>query len=349
VKIHGLTGWGQSLHTNNELNKQSLIGQIKTILASRMSARVAKQAAFYCDVYFKRVPLEELSRETPLMFAGMVAGQFDFFRHRKRGDLLIRVFNPEKERDGWDSARTIIELANDDMPFLVDTVSMVMQELNLGVHLIVHPVFNVERDADNKLKAFHPKTNKRSEKESFIQVHLERQTDPAVLASIESRLKSRMAKIRTTVTDWKPMRASLAVAIDEFGRNAPDLSGRVKKECVNFLKWVGNDHFMFIGARTYDIVQDDNTAYLKVVDGTGLGLLREHGKNKLSRPLTNLSDESCFDQNAPLIITKTLVHSPMHRSGYMDYIGVLRFDENGKVIGEFRFIGLFTSLAYRHA
>ena len=307
-----------------------------------MSVRAAKQASFYSGVYFQRVPLKQLNRETPAMFASMVVSQLEFMRQRKPGELLIRVFNPENERDGWESRQTIIELANDDMPFLVDTVSMVMQELNLGVHLIVHPVFNIERDAKGRLKAFQSKANKRSEKESFIQVHLERQTDPAVLKSIKSRLKSRMAKISTTVADWRPMKDSMAVAIEEFGRNAPDLPNKVRKECVNFLKWVDNDHFMFIGARNYDVVQDGDTTYLKVVEGTGLGLLREHGKTRLSRPLASLSAETRFNQNAPLIITKTNSRSPMHRSGYMDYIGVLRFDEKGKVVGEFRFIGLFT-------
>ena len=104
---------------------------------------------------------------------------------------------------------------------------------------------------------------------------------------------------------------------------------------------------MFIGARTYDIVHKGNIDTLKVVDGTGLGLLREDGKTVLSRPIPSNRDESRFNPNAPLIVTKANSRSPMHRSGYMDYIGVLRFDENGKVIGEYRFIGLFTSLAYQ--
>ena len=338
---------GQALKANDGQEKQSILEKINAVLAGYVSSELASQAEFYCNVYFKRVPLEKLKKESPDMLAGMVASQLEFLKYRKRGELLIRVFNPEKDRDGWDSTQTIVELANDDMPFLVDTVSMVMQELELGVHLIVHPVFNVSRDTDNKLKSFHSKANKHSEKESFIQFHLERQTDPAVLASIKSLVESRMALIRTTVADWQPMKESLELAIEEFGRNVPDLPRKVRKECIKFLQWVADDHFVLIGARAYDIVQDDKTAILRVVDGTGLGLLREHGKTILNRPISSLSDESRFNPNAPLIITKTISRSPIHRSGYMDYIGVLRFDENGEVIGEFRFIGLFTSLAYQ--
>jgi len=280
------------------------------------------------------------------MFAAMVARQIEFLRQRKRKSLLIRVFNPEKGTDGWDCQHTIVEMVNDDMPFLVDTASMVLQELNLGVRLIVHPILNVKRDTNGKFESFHPKATKQTEKESFIHIHLEKLTDPTVLTSVESQLKSRMAKVRTSVADWQPMQENLELAIAEFGKNAPDLPKVVQAECVEFLKWVKDDHFMFIGARMYDIVQDGEADSLKVVEGTGLGLLREHGKATLSRPLVNMSSKSHFSRRVPLIITKTMMRSPMHRSGYMDYIGVLRFDADGKVIGEYRFIGLFTSMAY---
>ncbi len=116
---------------------------------------------------------------------------------------------------------------------------------------------------------------------------------------------------------------------------------------LSFLKWVGDDHFVFIGARTYDIVRKGKNESLKVVEGTGLGLLREDSKTVWSRPIASASDDARFNPNAPLIVTKANSRSPMHRSGYMDYIGVLRFDESGKIIGEYRFIGLFTSLAYQ--
>jgi len=335
-----------TVQTNIDKSKQSLLEQIKAELISRMPASAARRAVFYSDVYFKRVPLTEMNRGTPVMLAAMVAGQLEFLQQRKRGELLIRVFNPEQDRDGWECQRTIVQLVNDDMPFLVDTASIALQELSLDVQLIVHPVLNVERDADGRLKALHAEANEHSEAESYIHIHLDKQSAPAVLASVKSLLKSRMAKVRTSVADWQLMHERLDVAIAEFGRHAPDLSEEVLKECVDFLKWVGNDHFMFIGARTYDIVDGGNTASLKIADGTGLGLLRVHDKTILSRPMASLSGQARFNQNAPLIVTKTNTRSPMHRSGYMDYIGIIRFDEDGKVIGEYRFIGLFTSTAY---
>jgi glutamate dehydrogenase len=345
-QVYGLTVKGQAVESNKDNSKKAFLDQIKAVLSNRMPVRLARRAALFSDVYFKRMPLAELSSNPPVMFASMVTEQLEFMKQRKRGELLIRVFNPEKDRDGWVSKHTIIELINDDMPFLVATASMSLQELNLGVHLIIHPVLHVDRTPGGLLKSLYLKSSKHAEAESFIQIHIDKQTDPVVLASVESCLKTRMAQVRMTVEDWVLMSERLAVAIKEFGKHAPDLSKVARKECVDFLKWVDKDNFMFIGARNYDIVQDGVTAYLKVVNGTGLGILREHSKTIFSRPMASLGGETRFNPKAPLIITKATTRSPMHRSGYMDYIGVLRFDEDGEVIGEYRFIGLFTSLAY---
>ena len=335
------------MKANNEKSRQLSLKKIKTVVVSQVNTEAAKQAALFCDVFFKRVPLTELSHESPGNFAAMAINQLEFLGQRKSGKLSIRVFNPEKARDGWECQHTVVEMCNEDMPFLVDTSSMVMQELGLGVHLIVHPVLNMERDAKGKLKSINSRSTKNSVKESFIHIHFDKQTDPVVLKDVETLLKTRMAMIRTTVADWQSMKESLDLAIDEFGNNAPDFPEKVRKECIDFLRWVGDDHFMFIGARTYEIVQKDKVDCLKVVEGTGLGLLREDSKTVLTRPIDRSRDESRFNPDAPLIVTKANTRSQMHRSGYMDYVGVLRFDKNGKVAGECRFIGLFTSRAYQ--
>jgi len=334
------------VQAGNQTDKQSLLNEIKTILSKRLPAAEAKQAALYSDFYLKRIPAVDLAEEPPEMNANRVINQLKFLSQRKAGELLLRVYNADKNRDGWVCRHTIVEIANDDMPFLVDTANMVMQELGLGVHLIIHPVFNIERDAKGKLKAFHEKSGPQTKAESFIHIHIDKHTDQEVLATVESTLRARMAVVRTCVDDWMPLQERLEQAIEEFAETVPNISDEVKQECIDFLKWVADDHFMFIGARNYDVVKEGNSAYLKVVDGSGLGLLRGYPKTVHSRLMSSLSDEARFNEQAPLIITKTNSRSPIHRSGYMDYIGVLRFDKKGNVIGEYRFVGLFTSLAY---
>ena len=208
-------------------DKQSLLKKVKSALTGQLGAAGAKQAGLFCDVFFKRVPIAELKHNTPDNAASMVINQIEFLKQRKKGSVSIRVFNPEQARDGWDCQHTVVEMSNDDMPFLVDTSSMVMQELNLGVHLIVHPVLNVERDTGGQLKSIQSKSTKTSIMESFIHIHLDKQTDRGVLASIEKQLQSRLVMIRATVADWQPMKESLKRVISEFGKDAPDLSEKV--------------------------------------------------------------------------------------------------------------------------
>ena len=178
------TRWGQTVQAKSNNSKQSILEQIKEVLSNRMPARQARQAAFFCDVYFKRVPTKDLNREMPVMHATMVARQLEFLQQRKPGELLLHVFNTGKEQDGWECQHTIVEIVNDDMPFLVDTASMAMQELNLGVHLIVHPVFNIERDAAGRFKAFHSKANKKSKVESWFKKNKEKQTATPRLSDV---------------------------------------------------------------------------------------------------------------------------------------------------------------------
>jgi glutamate dehydrogenase len=334
------------VQASQKKEKTSLLKRIKAVLSSRLSVADAKNAGLYSDVYYKRIPVADLIEESVEMNANRVMNQLEFIDQRQEGELLLRVFNVDKDRDGWVCRHTIVEIVNDDMPFLVDTANMVIQELNLGVHLIVHPVYNVERDAKGKVKAFHKASGKSTKAESFIHMHIDKQTDPAVLASVESLLRARMEIVRTSVQDWQLMQDRMSEAIIEFDATVPNLTDEVRGECASFLKWLADDHFMFIGARTYDVVKEGKSTYLKVVEGSGLGLLRENPKTVHSRSLSTLSDEARFNEQAPLIITKTNSRSPIHRNGYMDYIGVLRFDKKGKVIGEYRFLGLYTSLAY---
>ncbi|NND44576.1 MAG: NAD-glutamate dehydrogenase [Xanthomonadales bacterium] len=332
--------------SGSDKGKQKLLDQVKAILASRSNATRAKQAHYYAEAFFRRVPIEELSRETPAALAAIVSEQIKFISKRPPGEAQISVFNPTPEEDGWESQHTIIEMVNDDMPFLVDTANVVMAELNLGVHLMVHPVIHVERDKQGRVKGFYATSEGKGEPESIIHMQVDRQNDPDALHKIESRLKSAMCDVRRTVEDWRPMLARADEAVEQLPEWAHVVDQDVVRECQEFLSWMRDDHFIFLGARDYEVKRGKDQNTLDLVEGSGLGLLRETDKTIHSRPLGTLSDEARTNRDNPLIITKTRSRSSVHRVGYMDYIGVLRFDRKGRTIGERRFIGLFTSNAY---
>ena len=128
------------MHLDTASQKKALLEQITSELQSLLEPGKAKAAEQFVKQCFRRVPVEDMARHAPSLFASMVQQQLAFIDRRKPGEMLIRVFNPSEKKDGWESSHTIIELVNDDMPFLVDTAALTVSEMGLGIHRIVHPV-----------------------------------------------------------------------------------------------------------------------------------------------------------------------------------------------------------------
>ncbi len=331
---------------DSKKQKTELTRQVVAHLKKSLKADEADRAARYVEQCFRRVSMDELVTETPQTLAAIVISQLEFLSKRKPGEMLIRLFNPDLESDGWDSSHTIIELVNDDMPFLVDTAALILAELEVGIHLIIHPVIRVGRDAKGRLLDVFPKAAGEGQAESVIQIHADRRTADADLDEIRQRFINAFRDIHHAVADWKPMEHSAAEAAENLHDRAPGFSGELLDECRSFLDWLLEDHFIFLGVREYEVVRRKNVSELRVVGGSGLGILRETPATVTSRPLSSLAEAARKNQRSPLIITKTNARSTVHRDGYLDYIGVLTFDKRGRTIGERRFLGLFTSTAY---
>src|SRR5690606_23721468 len=95
------------------------------------------------------------------------------------------------------------------------------------------------------------------------------------------------------------------------------------------------------------VVKKGGEEVLSAVEGSGLGLLSGTDERN-PRPLSSLGAHYMPQSGAvdALILTKTNARATVHRPGYMDYIGVLTFDKDGKPVREDRFLGLYTSSAY---
>jgi glutamate dehydrogenase len=332
---------------SNDVQKQALTEQVIADLASRLSAGKARVAERYTRYCFRRVPLEDLASEAPSTLATIVIRQLEFLRQRSPGELLIRVYNPSEDKEGWASPHTIVEMVNDDMPFLVDTGTLTLTEMGLGIHLIIHPVVRVARDKKGRLTELYDKKSGRGVTESVIQFQVDRRTSKGDRDEIRGRLDAAMGDVRRAVADWKGMEASAAEAQRCLPEWANGLEGEWVEEGCAFLRWLLDDHFIFLGGRDYRVVRGKKQYELQVVDGSGLGILRETPDMVRSRPLTSLAEVARKrGQPVPLIITKTNARSTVHRAGYLDYIGVLTFDRRGRTVGERRFLGLFTSSAY---
>ena len=327
--------------------KQKVLERIGAELDRRLTAGRKKPGRGYLEQYFRRVPVAELERMEPATWAAMVAGQLDFLQRRAPGEMLLRVFNPTAGHDGWESPHTLVELVNDDRPFLVDSAVLALSELEIGIHLIIHPVIRVERDRKGRLGDVLDKSAAAGLRESVIHLQIDRTTDPDTLARIEQRLVAAMRDARVAVDDWKSMERSVADAVERMPDWAPGVKKEWMRECRAFMRWLLDDHFIFLGVRDYRITGKGAKQRLERVAGSGIGILRDETRGEASRPVSGLAPAAQRpSQKRPLIITKSNARSTVHRAGYLDYIGVLKIDADGRTVGERRFLGLFTSTAY---
>src|SRR5256885_6100762 len=157
--------------------------------------------------YFSQLDPEDLAERQPADLYGAALSHSNFARKRDPGSARLRVFNPSIEEHGWQSTHTIIEIVNDDMPFLVDSVTMEVNRHGLTLHLVVHPIIAVERAVDGSLEGLAADQSKTRRLESFIHVEIDRTSDIAALDALAVDVARVLDDVRATVDDWKAMQA----------------------------------------------------------------------------------------------------------------------------------------------
>ncbi|MEE4295028.1 MAG: NAD-glutamate dehydrogenase [Wenzhouxiangella sp.] len=296
--------------------------------------------------FLARMPIEELNAASVSALAAITRGMREFAAQRVAGVPLIRVYNPDPERNGWSSPHTVVEIINDDMPFLVDSVVLALSRTGVSAQLIIHPVLKVRRDQGGHwLELDTPDADIGGE--SLMHVQIDRQTYPEKLSEIENAVLDGLADVRRAVGDWSTMCERSRAIAEEFRAGNQQLGEAFAQEAGDFFTWLAEDHFTFLGYREYRIEEQGGERVLRALPETGLGIMhRDHrpAPTRSLRELSRGSDRQSADN--PIIITKTNAKSTVHRGGYMDYISVLDFNEAGEVRGEKRLIGLFTSGAY---
>ncbi len=286
---------------------------------------------------------EDLERYSPEELAAIAENAWRFLAQRTPGWPKVRLAPAPTTRGVF-----VLDIVNDDMPFLLDSVTGELYERALDISLLVHPVFSVERDEAGNLVAFDGTRKDEGRRESFIHIHIDGLEDAAARADVISALEDILADVRVCVQDWQPMLARARETIADLRKDPPPLPVEDIAEAVQFLEWLAGDNFTLLGARDYAYTNDEHA--LQPIFETGLGLLRRREMRLLRRgnQLVTITPEirEFLEEPRLLIVAKTAVRSRVHRRVHLDYIGVKRFDADGRLIGERRFCGLFTSTAY---
>ena len=323
--------------------RNSLLERATAYVRSRIHGAQAAAAENFVRSYWERVPAEDIVGRDPVDLAGAALAHFHLGEHRPPGPPRVRVYTPTFDDHGWASTHSVVEVVVDDMPFLLDSISMALVRQGCGLHLVVHPVFDGV---------------------SFIHVEIDRQPAGDRMDTLRDDLLGVLDDVRAAVEDWPAMRAqAVALAAELEERPSPgeaDARGyggvpqEDSTEARDFLRFLADDHFIFLGFREYNLVHEggggDDT--LKPVPGSGLGILRDDPAafgTAASRSYARVPPELRRQSPAtePLILTKAGARATVHRPTPLDYVGVKRYDADGVVIGERRFLGLYTSTMHK--
>ncbi|MFZ3570204.1 NAD-glutamate dehydrogenase [Streptomyces sp. BH097] len=307
--------------------------------------------------YYLHTAPEDLSDRDPVDVFGAAHSHYRLAENRPQGTANVKVHTPTVEENGWTCSHSVVEVVTDDMPFLVDSVTNELSRQGRGIHVVIHPQITVRRDVTGKLLEVLPAGTSAEGHdvltESWIHVEMDRETDRADLKQITSDLLRVLSDVRECVEDWEKMRDSALRIAEELPSEptAGDLPDQEVEEARELLRWLAADHFTFLGYREYDLSEDDSLA---AVPGTGLGILRSdpHHERDEHHPVSPSFNRLPADARAKarehrlLVLTKANSRATVHRPSYLDYVGVKKFDAEGNVVGERRFLGLFSSAAY---
>ncbi|TDD36520.1 NAD-glutamate dehydrogenase [Actinomadura sp. KC06] len=327
--------------------KDDLLRRAAETCAQRPGARggEVEEAFAYLRLYYRHVAREDLLDRDPADICGPAMAHRALGEERPQGRAKVRVFTPSLEEYGWDPGHTVVQVVTDDMPFLVDSVTMELTRHQLATHLIVHPLLGVDRDVAGHLKAFRGKLDSDDDvDESWMHIEVDRTSDRSVLDALEKDLLRVLGDVRVAVEDEPKMRARAGEIATAIQDSAPPLPGKELAEGVELLDWLANGHFTFLGYRDYTLTESGTA--LKPEPGTGLGILRSDKQESDSFAALPPEVREKATEKRLLVLTKANSRSTVHRPLYLDYIGVKKFDESGAVIGERRFLGLFTHVAY---
>src|ERR1700674_4430684 len=136
-----------------EDRKVDLVHRLATEEKKQVSVAEADSASQFVWRYFALVAPDDIIYTSFDTLIGGALSLWDFGKVRQPGKPNVRLFNPTAEKNGWSLEHTIIEVVNDDMPFIVDSVTAEINRRERNIHLLLHPVARVRRDeSGNRLE-----------------------------------------------------------------------------------------------------------------------------------------------------------------------------------------------------
>ncbi|MGD9108176.1 MAG: NAD-glutamate dehydrogenase [Gammaproteobacteria bacterium] len=331
--------------------RQELIDQVIGKITQQYPAEQAELLSAFAQNYYGTVAYEDLRQKSPDDLLAILLSHWKIIDAREPGDIKVKVFNPQLNQHGGKSQYTAIQISCDNMPFIVNSVRSYLNRQGLLIHFMVHTGgINLIRNHAGKIEKILSggQELQKAVTEAPVFIEIDRIDDEKRLQELTDSICAVLQDVTVVVSDWSAMQEHLQHLLVMLEQHPPQLSEIEITESCGFLRWVLQDNFIFLGCRDYRLIERQGKKGLHAIPGTGLGILRRKGTKKISAEFSALlpAVEELLLSPRILFFAKTNNLSTVHRDAYTDYIGIKHFDERGKVIGETRFVGLYTLEAY---
>jgi glutamate dehydrogenase len=302
----------------------------------------------FIGAYYRQMPLEDLVAAGPARMAGVAAEHARMAANRPQGRALVQV-SAGGMCSALEESRGAVDIVTDDMPFLVDSITLELTRHGLDSFQIIHPQLLVRRDLTGTLReVVGPLREGRQSHDEIAEswTHIEIDTAAGVsLAELDKDLQRVLLDVRAAVEDYPKMTEMAVRLADKLETEGP----RPPAETQALLRWLADNHFTFLGYREYDLVDGPQGMALVPVTGTGLGILRHDKRGPTAFAALPPQVRARAKDPQRLILTKANSRSTVHRGSYLDYIAIKRVTAAGEVVGEYRFLGLYTHEAYHES
>ncbi len=349
-----MVGWANS-------DIAEIIRKTQDVAAKKAPAAERDNIKRFIGQFYAGSPPDDLRGRSPEQLYATVATVWETMQSRTPGQAKIRVIpNTEKDGSANGSGRTAIIIVNDDMPFLVDSVTAELDRMEEQPHLAIHPILTVVRDGNGKLTSLLDSRDDEESSgsagqlnESVMHIEISPISDPDMAERLRDNMGAVLNDVRLAVRDWQQMRRHAGRLSADFDGPSPGVSRERAEEVGSFLRWLHDDHYTFLGYRRYALDGKGAKKIVNIAQEESLGVLTKRQIGVFDGLVDGAEVPAQFayflDSPNIFLVIKANQRATVHRRVHYDVVAVKMFDDKGKVSGLRMFVGLFTADVYTNS
>jgi glutamate dehydrogenase len=330
--------------------KNGLLSELRQRIDDRAEPADRESLHNLSASFYGRFPADDMRERSVENLYGCLYGILRFMSIWGDTTPKVRIFNPEIQSHGWESKYTVVAVLCRGIPFCMASVRGELNRRNLTIHSLASCNLPVSRDGQGNLLAVLPdeaSAQRTEPEEAVLYFEIGRHSDPAGLEELRHALVEILEEVALVVDDFPATRGRLE-EVEQAIQDSDCVESSLREEAAAFISWLRQAHMTMLGYEFLRVEAAGEAKQCVVVDeSASLGLLRHRttrGQSDLTSDLEHMSREELLCRQ--LSFSKSRIRSRVHRLTYPDYVEVKVYNGEGVVVGQHRFIGLYTSSVY---